>query len=608
MNVNLGINSSFDNSHNKTRKLPSHEIRTSELIKEFLLTQNDSNNETLASINASDIDVSHSAVDHDDMESIHRRTTELIKLLLSYDEQTNLLLDRLKSTSSRVSTVQQHMKKYNIIQKLQHYIYRKNVYKLLQLSMSLKELNQICTDNQLIRVPDLVMKIVQDDSAATMIPNNSQIKTLLITSVTKIRKQQLLYFQQDFENHLIYESSSSATATESTSTASHHNHTSAQTTNSWESFLNKSKLWLLSYTSVSLLPVILTESKSLLPERYIEYLDEALTPLWGRFHFHLNINKDSIQSSLLNINHYTSTNTNTNISSTSTSASSLSLLTLYNNHLLWIFNYSKNFIHLISGFCTEMITSNKLSFLDTFFNTASNNSNNTDKDKDNNNSNITNTDIATLIRSYVVDKAIRFMRAHVANVVMIVLSSSSTPTTTNSNSNSNSISSSNNNILLLNQCVIALVNEIFSLDHYFNSQLIAVNDRDSPDNNNDSSSHNTNKSATVPTNTNTLWISPIIYDAKAFYYKWLLYEYTNYTAMMKSFVVDVDPRDLFICKFGVSTTASITAAGRVVSDVSSESNQFSYRCCYKSVYQCMKMFILATQRYQVSSYLVVAFI
>jgi hypothetical protein len=468
------------------------------------------------------------------------------------------------------------MNKLDIINKLKHYIYRKNVYKLLQLSVSLNELNQICLKNHFHQVPDLILQIIHE---APMIPNNSHIKNLLLKSVSKIRQQQLLYFQNDFEKHLIYESGNSGNintnTTEPISTDNNNNNN-----DDWESFLAHSKVWLLAYTSVSLLPVILTETKSLLPERYLEYLDEALTPLWGRFHFHLCVSQDNIQNSVFHImnNAYTHTN-NTNsssISSNSNSSTASSSLSLYHNHLQWIFTYSRNFLHLILGLCTEMAQSKQLQQLLLVTSDKPHQPPPPQQQQS-----IFHGDV--LVKTYILDKAVKFLRAYVAHVLVIILSSTDRSNNNNNNNNGNKSNSAAAGELE-NHILMALVNEILSLDHY--CQLIHTTK-------NNTHAATTATITTTPADTR-LRISAIVYDARDGYYRWLLTEHTSFTQTLWTYLSA--PNDLFVCEFGL-TDRSTDNIKHAVTAQSPKGR--GYNCCYKSVYQCMKLFILGSQRYQV---------
>ena len=431
-----------------------NESKLSEVIKEFLFTAKDNTSQLPA------------------------KTKDYIKMLNSYDDNTNEILVKLKSDHATVSDIRNSMEKLDIIDKMKKYMHRKNVCKLLELSLSLNELSATCVNN-LEKVPDIVERIIKD---SPLIPSTSAMKGLLISTVTKIKTKQLLYFQDKFETHLQNESNAC--------------NDNIIDTDSWVEFLSTSKVWLMAYCCVTLLPVVLTESKSLVCERHIESLDEALTPLWGRFHFHLSASREKALVQFSNFSSYSET-----VSQSSSSSAA------FMNHISWTFNYARNFIDLMLGLCTEIAISDKLSFLDT----------------------VKFSDIA---REYVVGKAIRFMRAHLADIIFTL----------------RPISDDN--------CLI-IVEETLSVDHYFASILTPQHTQQQQ---------------------SAIYVSHVIHDAKEFYFKWLYVEYTRFTALMTSYLQNAN--DIYNFEFG---------------------SQNSEKChrCYKGVYNCMKLFILATQRYQV---------
>jgi hypothetical protein len=123
----------------------------------------------------------------------------------------------------------------------------------------------------------------------------------------------------------------------------------------WSSFIEIARSWLLSYSLVSLLPVVLSESSSMIKDTFTSTLDDALTPLWARFHFHLEMARTS--RSL--------------------------------NQIVWTFSYAKSFVEMMVDLCRQMSSSGKLQKL----------------------KNLNYEEIAV---QYAVDKCLVFMCAHVA--------------------------------------------------------------------------------------------------------------------------------------------------------------------------------------------------
>ena len=128
----------------------------------------------------------------------------------------------------------------------------------------------------------------------------------------------------------------------------------------WARFVKESKEWLLAYSLVSLLPLCSrSTSESRVVERFSEALDEILLPLWGRYHFHLDHARES-QSQ---------------------------------DQVLWTFQYSIHFCHLVIGMIKSILDSGQMKIiLEVNYQLASN--------------------------SHVINKITRFMRSHVAQVLV----------------------------------------------------------------------------------------------------------------------------------------------------------------------------------------------
>ena len=128
----------------------------------------------------------------------------------------------------------------------------------------------------------------------------------------------------------------------------------------WARFVKESKEWLLAYSLVSLLPLCSrSTSEGRVVERFSEALDEILLPLWGRYHFHLDHARES-QSQ---------------------------------DQVLWTFQYSIHFCHLVIGMIKSILASGQMKI-------------------------ILNVNYQLASNSHVINKITRFMRSHVAQVLV----------------------------------------------------------------------------------------------------------------------------------------------------------------------------------------------
>ena len=132
----------------------------------------------------------------------------------------------------------------------------------------------------------------------------------------------------------------------------------------WASFLHLARDWLLAYTLVSILPLASSsssQSEIRVLDKYRDSLDELLVPLWGRYYFHLQLAQDSATSA----------------------------------QILWTFQYSLYFAKLLMNLCASMISStgdHLRVIMDADYTLAAN--------------------------CHIIDKIIRFMRSHLAKILL----------------------------------------------------------------------------------------------------------------------------------------------------------------------------------------------
>lgn len=289
-----------------------------------------------------------------------RTIFETTRTLLSHYDEEKRVHEALRSQALSVQgNVSQVLKEIdcNIIEKYRKYIDLKNKIQLMNLARALKRLQHF---HSVLEIPDLVLGVMEN--VPMVLPHQSQIRQLLMDTAENVKATLLSSFHERFESHLQAENddnndSNLPSTFDNNSNSSHKNNNN---NNAWSLFLSETRDWLLSYSLISLLPFVLTESsKTLVMEKYQEALDEALTPLWGRFHFHLSCARETSSS----------------------------------EQILWTFPYSCNFIEMLVRLCTQITTSDKLQRLQ-----------------------VGNYRKAAL--QHVVDKCTRFLRAHVAQILV----------------------------------------------------------------------------------------------------------------------------------------------------------------------------------------------
>ena len=284
--------------------------------------------------------------------SVHAIATDLVAEINEANDHT-ALITKLSDVQERSQALLLSLNKINVMAEFRQYSSLILQEQLLTMAQCVEELKN---NTMLENYPPLVRKILRN--CPQVMPQNLKIYTFLKTSVDDIRQRLLSDFHKKFEAHLL----KSEELTHNPS--NNRNGAMEPNDSSWECFLASARGWILAYTMISLLPAAARGcTSSQLLEAYQECLDSAFTPLWGRFYFHLTSSRD---------------------------AGSM-------EQILWTFEYTHTFIHLLLGFCTNLTTFDSdlvLTFPGVNFRQAG---------------------IAQII-----EKTCRFMRSHVAECLVIL--------------------------------------------------------------------------------------------------------------------------------------------------------------------------------------------
>jgi hypothetical protein len=243
----------------------------------------------------------------------------------------------LLELNNKVVNYQNKIQQQNIIEKYKNYNLMINEEQFLTMAMNIRELED---NTDIIQYPILVCKILQN--SPKVIPKNSKIFSMLCRVTDDIRKSLLSEFHNRFESHLI------------------RSEELLSSDESWSEFLSSTRVWLVSYTMVTILPGALQDKEtSHLLDDYKDSLDSALTPMWGRFYFHLSTARESASI----------------------------------EQLAWTFEYCKSFVNLLCSLCSHITTSTELQ-------------------------EVCNGDFYKVSLAQITEKAIRFMIAHVSSALV----------------------------------------------------------------------------------------------------------------------------------------------------------------------------------------------
>jgi hypothetical protein len=136
--------------------------------------------------------------------------------------------------------------------KIQLYSSLQNRIQLLSLAKKISNLQQF---SNIQDMPDLIFDVI--DYMPQYLPKGCIIEKILIQTVSILKESLLLSFHKEFEIHL------------------EGNRDENDAKMLWSNFLGIARDWLLAYALVSLLPIVISDSRSLILEKYTDALDEV---------------------------------------------------------------------------------------------------------------------------------------------------------------------------------------------------------------------------------------------------------------------------------------------------------------------------------------------
>jgi hypothetical protein len=236
---------------------------------------------------------------------------------------------------------------------------------------------------------------------------------------------------------------------------------------------------------IYLLPTALSDTKVDVDGRYQSLLDEALTPLWARFHFQLSHARESESY----------------------------------EQLQWTFGYVQSFVEMLIDLVEQITSTGRLQKLyDCDYKDAG-------------------------IR-HIVDKATRFLRAHVANVLATYKP-------------------------LDNSLCILLIENSLEVDKFFQNLRSQV-----------------------------LTVSSVVYDAKAAHHQWVQLEREHFLAMLQ---VELGKVDVFAYHFEGETDALtddfVSECNPGIRSDSLDRIKTKPAKCFAGLHTCLHLFALACERY-----------
>lgn len=263
----------------------------------------------------------------------------------TYRKKEEIFKQKIEEEMSRIQERRQQLEDSGLLEKYKRYVHTK--YKINLLSIA-KQMQLLATNEDIRNVPNIVCNILEI-SSDMVLPSSMKIRQVITQQSNVIAKSIVRKFQEIFENQLQI----------NISIDSSKNLPERSAASMLGEFFKQAQDWLLGFAMVSMLPfAVSTDSKSQCIVKYQDVLDECLTPLWGRFHFHL------------------------------TSAR----VTNSDDQIFWSFNYAKSFVDLMVDICRRISKTGQLQRL-------------------------YSGDYDAIGVTYVVEKSMRFMRSHIALIL-----------------------------------------------------------------------------------------------------------------------------------------------------------------------------------------------
>jgi len=292
-------------------------------------------------------------------------------------------LSHIQSNTEHIPSIIEMQKKYILMRaKIQHLILIQIMNKLeIEISQ-----NKGCSGN----IPELIFNLLNEVPCALL--RQSKIRQYVLESIKRQRSNLLFKFHERLDDHLV----------SSDKLAGVHYTSDSSGAEQWESFISIARDMLLSYALLCMLPAMLTESnRSVIIDQFQQALDDALTPMWGRFHFHLNLSfsdSDTIDEE--------------------SPQSSQNQLQSVKQQIVWTFKYAKNFIQMLSGLCDRITVSSTFTRLaESIPQLTSTVKSPVISDRKDDNNNSLNEEFRLAGREHVAIKAGKFMKAFVARVL-----------------------------------------------------------------------------------------------------------------------------------------------------------------------------------------------
>jgi hypothetical protein len=189
-------------------------------------------------------------------------------------EEAGVLRSRLAQLSEKVKAASLEHDGTSVMIRIERYLKLK--LKIQHMSL-VKAMYGLKNYRAMKDIPQLIFA-VKDDVPGVLL-GHSRIKKVVVDTVNEVSVPLLEVFHKLLDEHLV------AAQKEVPGSGGD----SSREDKQWTAFVSQARDSLLAFTMVNMLPTVLTETSGMILEKFQATLDEALTPTWGRYHYHLQV-------------------------------------------------------------------------------------------------------------------------------------------------------------------------------------------------------------------------------------------------------------------------------------------------------------------------------
>lgn len=191
-----------------------------------------------------------------------------------FGDETDSLRCKLSLLSDKVHAATVVQDATSVMERLEKYIKLKLKIQHMCLVRAMYQLKHYKTVKN---IPTLIFAARDDIPGALL--GHSRIKRVVQQTVDEVKGPLLAQFHKILDDHLV------AAQKEVPGSGGDASREDQQ----WVEFVGQARDSLLAFTMVNMLLTVLTETSGMVLEKFQDTLDEALTPTWGRYHYHLQV-------------------------------------------------------------------------------------------------------------------------------------------------------------------------------------------------------------------------------------------------------------------------------------------------------------------------------